>query len=74
MAGDGSEVWIGQNVQLVIENGEVVELQATRSRYHGAKKDRTATTRLGTALPSAFRIQSTSDVGLRYRDSRHFLR
>jgi PAS domain S-box-containing protein len=28
VAGDGSEVWIGQNVQLVIENGEVVELQA----------------------------------------------
>jgi two-component system, cell cycle sensor histidine kinase and response regulator CckA len=25
---DGSEVWIGQNVQLVIENGKVVELQA----------------------------------------------
>jgi PAS domain S-box-containing protein len=27
VAGDGSEVWIGQNVQLVIEKGEVVELQ-----------------------------------------------
>jgi PAS domain S-box-containing protein len=27
IAGDGSDVWIGQNVQLVIQNGEVVELQ-----------------------------------------------
>jgi PAS domain S-box-containing protein len=27
LAKDGSEVWIGQNVQLVIEGGEVVELQ-----------------------------------------------
>jgi PAS domain S-box-containing protein len=28
VAGDGSEVWIGQNVQLVVDNGQVVELQA----------------------------------------------
>lgn len=27
IAKDGSEVWIGQNVQLIVENGRVVELQ-----------------------------------------------
>lgn len=28
VAKDGAEIWIGQNVQLVIEGGKVVELQA----------------------------------------------
>jgi two-component system cell cycle sensor histidine kinase/response regulator CckA len=35
---DGSEVWIGQNVQLVIENGKVVELQALGRDITARKK------------------------------------
>jgi PAS domain S-box-containing protein len=38
MVGDGSEVWIGQNVQLVIENGEVVELQGLGRDITSRKK------------------------------------
>jgi PAS domain S-box-containing protein len=38
VAVDGSEVWIGQNVQLVIENGEVVELQALGRDITARKK------------------------------------
>ncbi|MCM3874077.1 MAG: PAS domain S-box protein [Pyrinomonadaceae bacterium] len=38
VAGDGSEVWIGQNVQLVIEKGEVVELQGLGRDITARKK------------------------------------
>lgn len=38
VAADGSEVWIGQNVQLVIENDEVVELQALGRDITACKK------------------------------------
>ena len=38
VASDGSELWIGQNVQLVIENGEVVELQALGRDITARKK------------------------------------
>jgi len=38
VAGDGSEVWIGQNIQLVIENGEVVELQGLGRDITARKK------------------------------------
>ena len=38
VAGDGSEVWIGQTVQLVIENSEVVELQGLGRDITARKK------------------------------------
>jgi two-component system cell cycle sensor histidine kinase/response regulator CckA len=38
VAADGSEVWVGQNVQLVIEDGEIVELQGLGRDITARKK------------------------------------